>query len=500
MTLRHTVFLLAALASFATAQDPPRAIQVTEPPPTLKLSGQDTVISSTRQFRISGGESSDRATAAMLAEETKNELLNLTEDPNQPLEKRDAAKVPIAIYFHGKQGDPMPTRTIATGIRYSEVGFVITLDVHLSRGIEKERFKQAVTAALIYERSLRDFPARETDAPFLVPPWLAEGLREANAWRVNESDRRLYEALFKSGGLYKIGQIFSLTDAEQENLDGAMRSAFRVSSGALVMALLQQPQGRAAFRAFLKDVASFQGEMPVLLRKHFPELNLSETSLSKWWALQLANIGGQNLATDILPISKTDAALTEALRLDFRNSEGVLQQKEIAAWQEVAPLPETDRLNSTRLAQDALIRLSYRCFPSYRPLIAEYQTILQAIVAGKTEGLNERLADLSTRRATMTAKAEHARDYLIWFEITRAQEDSGDFEDYLRLKDRLKDNPARRDDSISRYLDRMDSLFNRGLEKPALEMLPLDTSGPFGDLPPIPDQLPDLPPLPAPGR
>lgn len=500
MTTRRTVLLLAALASAATAQDPPRAIQVTEPPAALKLSGKDTVISSTRQFRISGGEPADRASGAMLAEEAKNELLVLTEDPSQPIEKRDVAKVPVAIYLHGKPGDPIPVRSIITGIRYSEVGFVITLDIHLSRGIEPERFKQAVTSALIYERALRDVPARDTDAPFLVPPWLAEGLREANAWRLNESDRRLYEALFKTGGLYKIDQVFSLSDSEHENLDGAMRSAFRVSSGALVMALLQQPQGRSSFRAFLKEVASFQGEMPVLLRKHFPELNLSETSLSKWWALQLANIGGQNLATEILPVAKTDATLTEALRLDFRNPEGILQQKEISAWQEVIPLPEADRANSTRLAQDALVRLSYRCFPSYRPIISEYQTILQAIAAGKADGLAERLAELSTRRATMTAKADHARDYLIWFEITRARESSGDFEDYLRLKERIKDNPVRRDDSISRYLDRMDALFNRGLEDPAPEMIPMDTSGPFGDLPPIPNELPDLPPLPAPTR
>jgi hypothetical protein len=502
MLLRHPALLLAALASVATAQDPPRAIQVTEPPATLKLAGQDTVTSDTGQFRISGGEPSDRANAALLSEQAKRELLALTEDPKQELAKRDQHKVPVAIYLHGKIGDPTPLRTIIPGIRYSEAGFVITLDVHLSRGIETERFKLAATSALLYERALRDLPARETDVPFLVPPWLPEGLREANAWRLNESDRRLYEALFKTGGLYKIDQIFSLTEAEHDNLDGAMRSAFRVSCGALVMALLEQPQGRPAFRAFMKDVASFQGEMPALLRKHFPELNLSETSLSKWWALQMANIGGQNLATDILPVAKTEAALTEALRLNFRDPEGILQQKEISAWQEVAPLPETERADSTRLAQDALTRLSYRCFPSYRPIVAEYQTILQALAAGKTDDLAQRLTDLSARRATMAAKAEHARDYLIWFEITRAREDSGDFEDYLRLKDSLKGNPSRREDSISRYLDRMDALFNRGLEDPQPEMpsMEMDTSGPFGDLPPPPEELPELPPLPQSSR
>ncbi|RYD17798.1 MAG: hypothetical protein EOP88_24805 [Verrucomicrobiaceae bacterium] len=502
MTVRHTALMLAALAAAATAQDPPRAIQVTEPPAPLKLAGQDIVRSDTGQFRISGGEPADRANAAMLAEQAKRELLALTEDPKQELSKRDDDKVPVAVYLHGKPGDPTPLRTIITGIRYSEVGFAITLDVHLSRGIETERFKQAVTSALVYERTLRDIPAGETDVPFLVPPWLPEGLREANAWRLNESDRRLYEALFKTGGLYKIDQIFSMTEAEHNNLDGAMRSAFRVSCGALVMALLEQPQGRPAFRAFLKDVAGFQGEMPTLLRKHFPELNLSETSLSKWWALQMANIGGQNLATDILPVSKTEAALAEALRLNFRNPEGILQQKEISAWQEVAPLPPTERTDSTLLAQDALVRLSYRCFPSYRPIISEYQAILQSIAAGKTDDIAQRLTDLATRRTTMAAKAEHARDYLIWFEITRARKDSGDFEDYLHLKESLKDNPTRRDDSISRYLDRMDALFNRGLEAAPEEMpsMEMDTSGPFGDLPPPPDVLPDLPPLPQPAE
>ncbi len=465
MITRPLVLGLLLIAS-GHAQEIPRAVQVTEPPQALKLEGQDRVISRSKQFRISGGEPADRGTVAVLAEEAKDELLRLTEE-------KDEWKVPITITLHGKSGDPMPPRTVAMNILVSEVGYDLRLDVHLSRGIEHERFKSATTSALIYERALRDRPAKESETPFLVPPWLVDGLREATAWRLNQSDRRLYEALFKTGGLFKIDEIFSLDERGFEEMDAAMRAAFRVSSGALVMALLQQPQGKQGFRSFLTDVAAYEGEMPALLRKHFPELNLSETSLSKWWALQFANIGGQNLATDILTVSQTESALNEALRLNFRTGEGIIRQKELTAWPDLSALPEPERAGSVRLAQDALIRLSYRCFPSYRPILSEYQIVLSAIAKNKTKDLATRLTDLAERRATMSAKAQRARDYLDWFEITRARETSGVFDDYMRLKDHLKANPHHRDDELSKYLDRMDAVFSRKDDKPAANAAPL---------------------------
>ncbi|MEO5912601.1 MAG: hypothetical protein ABIS50_00095 [Luteolibacter sp.] len=487
MILRPLVLGLIVTA-LAAAQEIPRAVQVTEPPEPLKLAGQDRVISSTKQFRVNGGGSEDRSATVMLAEEARNELLRLTEDvkTGAAFKEPETAwwKIPISITLHGKSGDPLPRRTVATEILVSEAGFEIHLDVHLSRGIEQERLKFATTAALIYERTLKDRPNTVSQTPYLVPPWLVDGLREATAWRLNQSDRRLYEALFKTGGLFKLDDLFSLDERGFDDMDGASRAAFHVSSGALVMALLQQPQGKSAFRNFLAEVADFQGEMPALLRKHFPELNLSETSLSKWWQLQLANIGAQNLASDILTISKTDAMLAESLRLNFRDGEGLVQQKELIYWPEIAALPEAERANSVRLAQDALVRLSYRCFPSYRPILAEYQIILANIAKNKTKDVTAALTAIDERRATMTAKAARASDYLNWFEITRARETSGAFDDYLRLKERLKSNPHQRDDELSKYLDRLDAIFNRGLENTApVESTP---NGEIPNLPPLP--------------
>jgi hypothetical protein len=439
------------------AEEIPRALPVGEfavPPAALAA----PVVSRSKQFRVSGGDSLVRGSVALLADETKDELLRLTGET-------DAWKVPVTIRLHGKPGDPLPARTVNMQLLVVEGVNELLLDVHLSRGIEQERFKRAVTSALLYERALRKPPAGAAERVLVVPPWLSEGLREATAWHLNQSDRQLYAALFKRGGLFKIGELFAVTEQAFEDMDAAMRAAFRVSSGALVMALLEQPQGKEGYRAFLTEVAAYEGEMPGLLRKHFPSLNLSETSLAKWWALQFASKGGLNLLTDIHTIQQTEATLTEALHLDFTTPEGIVQQKNLAAWPELAALKEPERFAAVYLAQDALVRLSYRCFPSYRPLLTEYQGVLVAIAKNNTKDVAKRLAALEETRATMIARATRARDYLDWFEITRARETSGAFDDYLQLKERLKAKPHRRQDDLSDYLDRMDRTFSREANK-----------------------------------
>jgi len=469
------------------ADEIPRALPVAETPTDTgpaAPAAPDWVVSRTKQFRVTGSESLMRGTVAWMADETKEELLKLTGD-------KDDWKVPVLIKLFGKPGDPLPARTVNMQLLVVEGISELRLDVHLSRGIEGEHFKRAVTSALLYERALRKRPASEVDRPLFVPPWLSDGLREAVAWHNDQSDRRLYAALFKRGGLFKIDDLFAVNEGAFEELDAAMRAAFRVSSGALVMALLEQPQGKEGFRAFLNGVAAYEGEMPGLLRRHFPELNLSETSLAKWWALQFAAKGGVNLLTDVLTIPQTETALAEALYLNFRTAEGIIRQKELTAWPELAALKEPERIAAVRLAQDALVRLSYRCFPSYRPLLADYQKALGDIAKNKSKDIPKRLAALEETRTTMRTRATRARDYLDWFEITRARETSGAFDDYLRLKDRLKANPHHRNDDLSKYLDRMDRIFYR--EDKNAPLTPLDPQVPLDPQAPL-DPLPDLPP------
>ncbi len=469
--MKPTLLLGLALAAATPGAEPPQALPVPDvatlpvpvlPPPSPGSPGAEQATSRSGQFRVSGADGLLRGTVAMMAEDTKDDLLLLTGE-------KDAWKVPVSIFLHGKPGDPLPQRSVAMKLLFSEAGDDLRLDVHLGRGIESEFFKHTITTALLYERALRGRTPGQPETPLMVAPWLVEGLREATAWKLKSNDRRLYEALFKHGGLFKLEELFTLNESQYEELDGVMHATFRVSSGALVMALLRQPQGREGFLTFLSQSAAFDGEMPALLRRHFPDLNLSETSLAKWRDLQLAELTTPTL-TEILTIPESETALDDALHLNFATAEGGQQRKPISDWQLLEALKPIERAEAVRLAQDELVRLSYRCFPSYRPIIEKYLTTLAAIARHKTQKTAVQLAELLETRRTLQAKASRARDYLDWFEITRARQTSGVFEDYLSLKQRLAAQPHNREDNLSKYLDRMNKIFARNISESAVSL------------------------------
>jgi hypothetical protein len=451
-----TLIISFGLLPLVTAQEPPRATLVVED----NGASAGEAVSRSGLFRVTGGDGGTRGTVALLADQTRDELRALTEENGQ-----EQVVLPIRIVLSGSPGEPLPPRPVVMELFFNDQAYDLRVRAHLGRGVERERFASVLTSALIYERTLRTRKPNESEKEFNVPPWLVEGLREATAWRLKEADRRHYEALFRQGGIYQMDQLFSVTDPVKEEMDTAMKLAFRVSSGALVMALLEQPMGKEGFGAFLTDVAGYQGEMPVLLRKHFPELNLSENSLEKWWALQMANKGSAPLS-ESLSIAETEAGLEDALRFHFRSAEGVVEEKPLSAWMELSALMPKDRIDAVKPAQDAIWRLSYRSFPSYRPLLVEYQQVLTSIERGETTKVLERLASLEQSRELMRAKGDRAVDFLDWFEITRARNPSGVFDDYLRLKERLQERKHVRTDPLSKYLDRMDTLFDRGQDQP----------------------------------
>jgi hypothetical protein len=350
---------------------------------------------------------------------------------------------------------------VVSGLFATEQGWRLQLDVHLARGIENDRFEHAVLSVLAYEWTLRGLPPEVAGERLLIRPWLVEGLREAIRWRAKRSDRRAYEALYKSGGLFSLEELFALGERPFDGLDAASREAFRVSAGSMVLALLEQPDGRSAFRRMLGEAAKFEGEVPILLRKHFPDLNLSERSLAKWWALQMANMAEAPL-TDVLTIAETEAALDHGLRLSVRDPDGMPAFQPLERHQALGGLTNAERAEAVRPAQDALVRLSLRCFPSYRPLVVEYQEVLQDLATAKTRKVDQRLEELAAFRERMSTRAARAGDYLDWFEITRAREASGEFDDYLRVKEQLQQSQRSGDDPLSRYLDDLQKAFGRG--------------------------------------
>lgn len=486
-------WLAGWLVTAAVAQEaPPKAEPVPGvpvEPPNARASGVQIVMDG--RLRVVGGDAQARGGVLMAAKEIRDDLLALTG------ERDDELKIAVTVMLHGQPGDPLPPRSVAMRRLLTDAGNELLIDVHLSHGVDVEAFRHTLTAALVYERCLRKPDAPGEDIKLRVPPWLVEGLRESASWRLKRPDRKLYEALSRHGGLYKLDELFAVDEAGFEGLDGAMRAAFRGSSGALVMALAEQPEGKRGMIAFLAEVPSFEGEMPTLLRKHFPDLNLSEKSLSKWLSLKLADLATPN-ATEALGVMETETALDQALQLNFRDAQGASQRQPVEAWSQLEDLKEHERAEAVRQAQDSLVRLSYRCFPAYRPLLKDYQEILTDIARNRTKSTDTRLAELKTWRNGMIAKCERARDYMDWFEITRARETSGAFEDYQRLKARLEDNPVVRDDHIASYLDLMNRIFARKTERRPAQIpgvVPMLSGGQSNTLPDLPPNLPQHLPI-----
>ncbi len=439
----------------------------------------DRALSRSGMFRVSGGDSAQRGSVALILEQTKDNFEGMLRDISaNPTEKKDTLraepkgrmepfKVPVDVILEGKQGDPVPPRNVVHQVVVTPNAFLLVIRIHLARGIDNEMLERAALTVLLYERSLGDLKPEEAyadksdDGPLpLLHPWLVEGLMEAEKWRTNRADRRIYEGVFRKGGGFTPDEVFDLSEYHYRQLDSASKLSFRSLSGALVMALLEQPEGRGAFRSFCNEAARFSGETPVLLRKHFPQLNLSGNSLSKWWHLKLAQMVQPTL-TEVLPVMATDAALEEALQFHVHDATGNPVNKGISAWKEISELKEQERAEAVRMADEALIRLSYRCFPSYRALLTEYQAILRDVVGGKDKGkIDQRLTELAEQRKLRTQRAARASDFLDFVEIKDARNLSGEFEDYMRLKEELELRPRpQKIDRMTQVLDKMDKAY-----------------------------------------
>ncbi|MCU0795018.1 MAG: hypothetical protein MUF31_03690 [Akkermansiaceae bacterium] len=413
--------------------------------------GGQRVVSESGQFGVSGGDAGLRGSVAMQADGVRAKFIRLAgEAPER--------KMAIEIELVGKAGDAPKARPLAYQLRHTEARFVLRLYVDVSRGIPHERLEEALIASLLMDRALADVPVGELARPLSVPPWLVVGIREAWAWAEELGDRRLYESVFQKGGGFELEELMAMPASIHERLDGVSRAIFRAQSGAMVMALLGQPGGAEGFAALCAEIPDYEGEMPLLLRQRFPEMNLSEKSLAKWWALTLAKLADARL-TEVMNIRETEEALAAALVLSYADAQGARVEVPLEKWRELPEMGGAARFEAVRPVQDALGHLSFRCFPSYRPLLLSYQEWLAAW-AKEGDGEAIDLAELAETREIFLQRGLRARDYLDYVEIKEATEISGSFEDYLLLKEQLKERKrAPRTDPLSRYLETLDAVY-----------------------------------------
>lgn len=406
------------------------------------------------QISVVGSEQRTRGGIASLANELRAKLNKLCGEPDREM------KLPLIIKLHGAEGDKELPRNIVSRITNLQGQYQLLLHIHLARGVDQEMLRYHVMELLLYERGLGEGQLVEDGDRLIVKPWLIVGMLEAISIRDGDNNRQMYQAEIDFLKIFSLENILEMTEAQWRSLIGREPVAFRAIAGALVNSLLRQPGGASSMSAYLADFTTFKGEYENLLRKHFPGMNQSNHSLSKWVNLELLELAMARV-TEVHSMLETEARLEGLLKLRYRNADGSAAIVGIDHFGEVTQLGQTARVEAVAAARAELERLSYRCFPTYRPILNEYGIILGDIVKGEENEMADRLAQLKNVREKMNAAAIRARDYLDWYYITQSSELSGNFNKYRSLIDALENSGTESpvSDSVSDYLDEIQRIY-----------------------------------------
>ena len=212
---------------------------------------------------------------------------------------------------------------------------------------------------------------------------------------------------------------------------------------------------------FLNEVVLFEGEIEILLRKHFSSLSVGANALQKVWSLQIAEMAAPK-RLETFTLAETDKRLGEFLVLNVADEEGNSQLIPLSEYAALTDLSRAERVRATDALRVGVVQLSNRAHPVYRPLLLEYMKLSAAMIEGNLSDAEASLPALIAERQRIVIADERCRDYLDWYQISRAREVTGDFTGYMKMKERLAtEREERKDESIDIYLDRVQSLMQR---------------------------------------
>lgn len=403
---------------------------------------------------VTGGNQQVRSGIASAANDLRVQFNKLCGDPDRKM------KLPMIIKLHGAAGDKELSRSIVSKISSLQGQFQLLLHIHLAKGVDQYFLRYHLMELFLYERGLADDQFVDDGDRLTIKPWLIIGMLEAIDIRSADSNRRIYQSDVEFLSVLSLEKVFNTSENQWREMIGQEPIAFRAISGAIVNSLLRQPGGKSGMAAYLADFATFKGEYENLLRQHFPGMNKSSNSLGKWVNLELLELGTARV-TQVHSILETESRLDGILKLYYRDVEGSARSVAIDAYAAISDLEQKDRFEAVAAARAELERLSYRCFPTYRPILNEYELILREVARGTGKNVDSRLARLMDVRQRMKAAAIRSRDYLDWYYITQSRDLSGDFDKYRALNDALQKEQLRAadNDATANYLDQIEKMY-----------------------------------------
>jgi hypothetical protein len=402
-------------------------------------------VSVSHQFILYSDDRNLRVQVSSFCEDVKGRLLAYLGVP-------DRWKVPIVVRLERALANDPGRAPSQVGWFETEDGAKLELTVVIGENPADVDFQHQLLRALLLELAYRDRPPR-AGTEFTEPPsWLIDGL-EAGLGRQQEGpDPGVFRALVEASHPPALQDFLRESPPPRGS---ASRALYEAYATALVHLLTHQPEGRGGLISLLKALPRWDGDWSRLLTGVFPSLGAGGQSMEKWWALSIARLAAADRFRPSAP-EETDRRLGELLSFSVVPEAGgapvtyTLDQVKELARSKAARTVLTDRI-------PALVELEMRSHPVYRPVIAEYRTIIELLARGKTRHLAERIAKVGEQRAGAGRRLEAITDYLNWFEATETAEPSRAFAGYFKAAAEEEETTARRrTDHISAYLDQLE--------------------------------------------
>ena len=377
----------------------------------------------------------------------------------ETLGQGDHWKFPIVIELRSPASTDPAGLASQVRLIQTEGGWKVQVDVILREGeFRQVRFPQLIVRALLLELAYREHPPQIGSHYPEPPAWLVEGL--AQKIQAHAAGSAPNAAIFRQ--LIETGRLPKIRDFLDDNvavMDPTSLAVHGSCAGSLVDLLAGTPGGQAGLTRLLKGLGDSDGDLVAQLLKYFPVLGGSETDLEKWWTLALARYSAMDRHA-ALSVPETSARLTPLLRITVVTD----AKKQTRAEFDLADYKTFQKYPAAKTALAAqayeLSGLLQQAHPLLRPVVLEYQRILNELAAGKTRHLEEALRDAASYREMIVGRMDKIDDYLNWYEATQMPEQSGAFEDFMQGSKALeKGTPPKRNDAISSYIDQLQREF-----------------------------------------
>jgi hypothetical protein len=398
--------------------------------------------SSSRQFFVYGADIRVRGAVCDIAETTKKNLLKLLRLP-------DRWKTPLVINLDYPQANVPELPPSRFDFSQTGSGLKLQLNLLISGDLNGREVQRELLSAILIEMIYRPRTNVPSGSRYVVPPdWLVDGIVQSMPGCDPDEAAQLLQTMVASDCIAPLDEVVR---QRRELLDPASRKIHDAYSMALVQLLLDSPDGRHQLAHYLADLPDAPNDSVADLRTHFP------TSLGrgvgKWWALSVAHLSASD-RYEMLSAAETARRLDQLLRFSIPAPGGQAQEYSLGDYSAYLKLPASRPV--LRQLSEQLLLLGARAHPSYRAIVQECYQLATLLARGKTHKVTQRLARVATYREVVEQQGRAMDDYLNWYEATQLKTMSGAFVQVLKDA-REEDQPLRRRDPISVYLDAIEA-------------------------------------------